>query len=300
MLKLNKVKSSIYCDPTSYPKMSNTSSIYHTIANAECTGVFCQQVYDAYSYRYNVPGSLALRIGIMGDYHLFVRSGDKVYIEVRKVGEIVISFAELQKNRYWKYYYDLSLMLANDKHKVIHNSSFNKLYDEIYEYTGNRKWSLDTSFIDLDIDQNYKKTYKIIPSGNVCYYKINPFDLEGMEYSTVQGIDLFKRTYMSRSDVKLGYFLNRSEIYKNIALEYNVMKMEEELDELSEFFDNKKNIFTLSAIQKEHLIDNDVLMIIYENLVGNDKSDIANMIAKIDRAREAKTALELIAHIIAI
>ena len=41
-------------------------------------------------------------------------------------------------------------------------------------------------------------------------------------------------------------------------------------------------------------------MIIYESLVGNDKSDIANMIAKIDRAREAKTALELISHIIAI
>ena len=279
--------------------MSNTTRTYHTIANAECTGVFCQQVYDAYSYRYNVPGSLALRIGIMGDYHLFVRSGDKVYIEVRKVGEIVISFAELQKNRYLKYYYDLSLLLANDKHTVIHNTSFNKLYDEIYEYTGNRKWCLDTPFIDLDIDQNYKKTYKIIPSGNVCYYRINPFDLEGMEYSTPQGIDLFKRTYMYRSDVKLGYFLNRSVIYKNIALEYNVSNMEKELDELSEFFDNKKNIFTLSAIQKEHLIDNDVLMIIYENLVGIDKANIANMIENIDRAREAKTSLELVSYILA-
>ena len=279
--------------------MSNTSSTYHTIANVECSGVFCQQVYDAYSYRYNVPGSLALRIGIMGDYHLFVRSGDKVYIEVRKVGEIVISFAELQKNRYLKYYYDLSLLLANDKHTVIHNSSFNKLYDEIYEYTGNRKWSLDTPFIDLDIDQNYKKTYKIIPSGNVCYYKINPFDVEGMEYSTPQGIDLFKRTYMCRSDVRLGYFASRSVIYKNIALEYNVMNMEKELDELSTFFENKQNIFTLSAIQKEHLIDNDVLMIIYENLVGIDKADIANMIDKIDRAREAKTSLELVSYILA-
>ena len=279
--------------------MSNKSATYHTIANAECTGVFCQQVYDAYSYRYNVPGSLALRIGIMGDYHLFVRSGDKVYIEVRKVGEIVISFAELQKNRYLKYYYDLSLLLANDKHTVIHNTSFNKLYDEIYEYTGNRKWCLDTPFIDLDIDQNYKKTYKIIPSGIVCYYRINPFDLEGMEYSTPQGIDLFKRTYMYRSDVKLGYFLNRSVIYKNIALEYNVSNMEKELDELSEFFDNKKNIFTLSAIQKEHLIDNDVLMIIYENLVGIDKANIANMIENIDRAREAKTSLELVSYILA-
>lgn len=162
------------CNQQSYLKMSNESATYHTIANAECSGVFCQQIYEAYSYRYNVPDSMVRRIGIMGDYHLFVRSGNKVYIEVNKVSDIVISFAELQKNKYLKYYYDLSLLLANDKHTVIHNSTFNKLYDEIYQYTGNRKWCLDTAFIDLNIDQNSKKIYKIIPSGNVCYYRINP------------------------------------------------------------------------------------------------------------------------------
>ena len=275
--------------------MSNESATYHTIANAECTGVFCQQVYDAYSYRYNVPGSLSLRIGIMGDYHLFVRSGDKVYIEVRKVGEIVISFAELQKNKYLKYYYDLSLLLANDKHTVIHNSSFNKLYDEIYEYTGNRKWSLDTAFIDLDIDQNYKKTYKIFPSGNVCYYKINPFDVEGMEYATPQGIDLFKRTYMCRSDVRLGYFINRSEIYKNIALEYNVKNMEKELDELSEFFEDKKIVINLVVIQEKHAMNSDVLMILYNTLLSSEGNKKYSK--KIDEIDSCKNKLERVAKI---
>jgi hypothetical protein len=53
-----------------------------------------------------------------GDYHLFAKQEDKVYIEVRNAGEIVISFAELQKNKYWKYYYDLSLLLSNDKDYV--------------------------------------------------------------------------------------------------------------------------------------------------------------------------------------
>ena len=278
--------------------MSKESATYHTIANVECTGVFCQEIYVAYSYRYNEPEYMRHRIGIVGDYHLFVKHGDKVYMEVKKVGEIVMSFAELQKNKYWKYYYDLSLMLAIDKE--IKNEPFNKFYDEAYEYTGNRVWSLDTAYIDLDIDQNANKIYKIIPSGNVCYYKINPADLEKMEYTSPQGIDIFKKIYMCRNDVRSGYFLSRSVIYRNIALEYNVKNMEKELDELSEFFDNKKNIFTLAAIQKKHFIDNDVLMIIYESLVGNDKSDIANMIAKIDRAREAKTDLELISHIIAI
>ena len=282
----------------------------HIVANTECTGVFCQQIYVAYSYRNNDLGDLTHRIGIMGDYHLFAKHGDKIYMEVKNVGDIVMSFVELQKNKYWKYYYDLSLLLAIDKE--IKNEAFNNFYDEAYddedndeeayEYTGNRDkvWSLDTAYIDLDIDQNCnKESYKIIPSGNVCYYKINPADLEKMEYASLQEIDIFERTYICRNEIRFGYFRNRSVIYNNIALEYNVKNMEKELDELSDFFDNKKNIFTLAAIQKKHFIDNDVLMIIYESLVSNDKADIVNMIVKIDRAREAKTAFELIAHIIA-
>ena len=213
------------------PTMSHS---YHTVANAEITGVFCQQKYQAYSYRYNVPDSMVYRNAIIGDYHLFVKQGEKVYMEVKNVGEIVMSFADLQKNKYWKYYYELSLLLANDKNLVIKNEAFNKDYDEVYEYTGKRVWSLETAYIDLDIDQDTKKTYKIIPSGNVCYYKINPADLEKMEYASQQGIDIFKRIYMCRSDVRSGYFLKRSVIYKNIAIEYQVSKMENELDELSQ------------------------------------------------------------------
>jgi hypothetical protein len=113
--------------------MSNTSCTNHTVANVECTGVFWQQIREVQPY-HNAPNYMSCR----GDYHLFAKQGDKVYIEVRNAGEIVISFAELQKNKYWKYYYYLSLMLAKDKHKVIKNEAFNKDYVEIYEYTGNR------------------------------------------------------------------------------------------------------------------------------------------------------------------
>lgn len=280
--------------------MSNASNSYHTISNAECSGVFCHQIYDAYSYRdndnFNIY-NMVHRIGIMGDYHLFIRCRDKVYIEVREVGEIVISFAELQKNKYWKYYYDLSLLLANNKHIVIHNSSFNNLYDEIYEdeYTEERKWSLDTAFIDLDIDP-YKSTYKIIPSGNVCYYKINPFEVENMEYATPHHIDIFKRMYMRRNDVRYSYFLHRSVIYKNIAIEYQVNVMEKELEELLEFFEDKKIVINLAVIQEKHTINSDVLMILYNNLLstkGNKK--YAENITEIETC---KNKLEIIAKII--
>ena len=213
----------------------------------------------------------------MGDYHLFAKHGDKIYMEVKKVGDIVMSLAELQKNRYWKYYYDLSLMLANDKE--IKNEAFNNFYDEAYgydkydeeyEYSGNRVWSLDTAYIDLDINQKYKYRYKIIPSGNVCYYKINPADVEKMDYASQQDIDDFKQIYMGRNDVRTGYFLNRSvnykNIYKNIAIEYQMSKMEKELEELLEYFEDKKNVIDiLTTLNDKYGLNEDILAIIISN-----------------------------------
>jgi hypothetical protein len=232
------------------------SDTYHTITNAECTGVFCQEKYKAYSYRYNVPNSKVYRNGIIGDYHLFIRTGDKVYMEVRNVGEIVISFAKLQQNKYWRYYYELSLLVAKDKHKVIKNDVFNKAYDEIYEVTKKRVWSVETSYFDY-VKQTYNKIYKIIPSGNVCYYKINPFDLDKMEYTSHQGLEVFRMIYIARKDVRLGYFLNKSVIYKNIAMEY-VMN------------ENKKHILNLATLNGIYCMNDDILTMIYNIVsIGN-------------------------------
>jgi len=243
--------------------MNDATSTYFTIANTECTGVFCQQIREMQPY-HNAPNHISCR----GDYHLFIRCGDKVYIDVRNAGEIVISFAELQKNElgFLKYYYDLSLILANNKHKVIRNTTFNNIYNNIYEYSGDRIWSFETAYID----QHNMKNFKIIPCGNVCYYKVNPFDLEKMEYSTQQELEYFKWNYMNSLE-RVKNFLHRSEIYKNIALEYQLSKMEKEIDELSVFFEDKKNVINLVAtfnINDE--INNDILMIIYNNLVGVD------------------------------
>jgi hypothetical protein len=115
-------------------------------------------------------------------------------------------------------------------------------------------WSLDTAYIDLDIDQTREKTYKIIPGGNVCYYKINPFDLEKMEYSSPQEMKLFRQTYICRSDVRLDYFLNKSVIYKNIAMEY-VMN------------ENKKQILNLATLNSKYCMNDDILTKIY-NMVS--------------------------------
>jgi len=225
-------------------------------ANAaiECSGVFCQRIQEMQPY-HNAPNYMSCS----GDYHLFLRRGDKVYMEVRNAGEIVISFVELQKNKFWKYYYDLSLMLANDKHKVIKNETFNKLYEKMYGYTagriytGNRVWSLDTAYID----QSDLKNFKIIPSGNVCYYKINPFDLEKMEYSTKQELERFEQGYMNGLErVKL--FSSRSVIYKNIADEYVTNE-------------NKKQILNLAILNSKYCMNDDILTKIYNIVSIGDK-----------------------------
>jgi len=267
-------------------------------ANAaiECSGVFCQQIREMQPY-HNTPNYISCR----GDYHLFAKHGDKVYMEVRNAGEIVISFAELQKNKYWKYYYDLSLLLANDKHTLMikneASKAFNTIYNDIYDYKEDRLWSFETAYIDIE-QQPFKLNFKIIPSGNVCYFKINPADVEGMEYSTQQEIDVFEWKYKNSLE-RIKLFQSRSVIYKNIAIEYQASKMEKELDELSAFFENKKHIANITAIKEKLDTNIDVLMIIYKNLVDNNKADSPEVIAKIEKAMEAKTALNLISHILA-
>ena len=255
---MSKVKPSIYCDIPNRKQttMSNTHD-YYTLANAKCSGVFWQQPYEAYSYRYNVANSTVWRNGIMGDYHLFLRSGDKVYVEVKNVGDAVMSFEEMLKNKYLKYYYDISLLLANDRGVVIQNTAFNKAYDEIYEETKKRTWSFETAYINYNMGQTYKETYEVIPSGNVCYFKINPADVEKMEYTSPQELELFHRIYMCRKDVRLGYFLNRAEIYKKIATEYQIAKKHMLID----------NMATLKG--KYHMND-DILTMLYNNVIKGD------------------------------
>jgi hypothetical protein len=233
---------------------SSTSSTYHKIECAEVSGVFSQEKYHAYTYHYNDPNSRVYHDGIIGDYHLFIRSGNKVYVEVRGSKEVVMSFDYLEKNRYLKYYYDLSLILAKNKHQIIKNEAFNKEYDEIYTYTGkNRLWSLETSYIDY-VKQTYNKIYKIVPSGNVCYFKVNPFDIKNMEYTSQQELEHFLMIYMCRKDIMFGNFERRAIIYKEIAKEYAMNE-------------NKKQILNLATLNSKYRMTDDILTMIY-NMVS--------------------------------
>ena len=292
MLKLNRVYIANYKQTDKSTTMNHSSSNNRAIADTECSGVFWMRMRETQPY-HDAPNYMSC----YGDYHLFAKHGDKVYIEVRNAGEIVISFAELQKNKYLKYYYALSLMLSNDTHSLIKNEEFNNTYNQIYGYTWSnawskedREWSLETAYID---QSNYN-TYKIIPSGNVCYYKINPADLKNMEYSTPQELDVFNLGYMNGIE-RVKWFSHRSVIYENLALEYNVKNMEKELDELSEFFENKKIVINLVVIQEKHVMNSDVLMILYNTLLSSEGNKKYSK--TIDEIDSCKNKLERVAKI---
>ena len=165
---------------------------------------------------FNTDGSIAYHkftnvefSGVFGeDYHFFIKYEDKVYMEVKGIGEIVITFAELQKNKYWKQYYDLSLLLTNNKHSVAEDtvySSKNTNYSNAYDEA--RFWSIHTAFMENNS----------INEGYVCYYKINPYDLVGMKYTSPKNLELFKKNYANTRDD----FINvKLDIYNTLAKEH--------------------------------------------------------------------------------
>ena len=56
-------------------------------------------------------------------YFLFIKYDNKIYIEVKNVGDIIMPFKELLKNKLLKMYYDLSLLLVKDKNRFVEKIS---------------------------------------------------------------------------------------------------------------------------------------------------------------------------------
>ena len=193
-----------------HQRTTNGNHVYHRTPSY-FTGVFTVNANEP-SNNQETVGTVST-VSTVGDYHLFIRIGDKLYMEAKGVGEIVISFEALQNHKYkyskyWKQYYDLSLMLSNDPHLVVEDivDDSDAIEDIEYKiYEEKRRWSIDTSFID---------TYKVVKTGDVCYYKINPFDLENMEYTSVEDLATFEETY-TRKRGKVLY--ETLEIYNEIA-----------------------------------------------------------------------------------
>jgi hypothetical protein len=192
-------------------------------------------------------------------------------MDVKGVGEVVITYEELQKNKYWKYYYDLSLMLADDKQIVAQELRFSSDYCDYILYDTARHWWIDTNYIVNNElhrygDKGIRDTYD-----KLAYFKINPFDLENMDYTSQEDLEVFRMNYMSSIEV----FKTKCAVYNNLAIEYQTKKMDEmneEIEELSTYFkfevEDRKNVLSVIALyEKNEDMNRDLLMMIYKNLV---------------------------------
>jgi len=141
-------------------------------------------------------------------------------MEVKGVGEVVIPFDALKKNKYWKHYYDLSILLSNDDTAVVEELKYGSDYEDIQIYDEPRFWSIDTAFIEYSVETETSKVNKESSESHVCYYKINPFDLENMDYTTPEELDIFMRNYMKRSEIINKVFDTKSSIYKKLVIDY--------------------------------------------------------------------------------
>jgi len=275
--------------------ISSTNSLYdyHTITNAEFSGVLDKLKVYGYTRTLGTPLELTItHFSYMYDYHIFIKFGDKIYMDVKGIGDVVISFAELQKNKFWKYYYDLSLMLTDNKHLVIKDLEYNSSFCDPYIYEEKRFWSINTAYIGGSYDA---KTKNVVENEYNCYYKINPYDLENMKYTSQKDLNNFKTIYMSRYEVRSKIFNKKSIYYYNLVLDYLLSFMEKELDELSAIFEDKKNVINLVALNDKEGMNSDILMAIYSYIVspeGNIKY------AKYITKSEICNRLELVAQII--
>jgi hypothetical protein len=230
---------------------------FHTVSNAEFTGVFDCCYYPTYNY------------------HIFIRYENKIYMEVKDVGEIIITFDELKKNKYWNYYYNLSLLLSNDPNEVAKDLRYDSNYIDYNLYDDTRIWSINTPVIIEDIATNTKV---LDNRDNNCYYKINPFDLEKMDYTSPEDLEIFRNIYMSNNDFQNNIFESMYATYNNLAINHQTKIMEEvmkELDDISVFFkdlEDKKNIANLITLYNKVDMNSDILMIIYNNLLIADRN----------------------------
>jgi hypothetical protein len=192
---------------------ATVSRQYHTIENAAFTAVYDRTVYKYDNlYCFSSPKQ---RYGYGADYHIFAKYGDKVYMDVKGCGNIVMSFAELRKNRYWNAYYEISLLLTKDPHTVIQDIEYRSKYigDDIYEEP--RTFALNTAFIETNINE---KTKKIISndSDDICYLRVSPYELVNMEYDTADALATYQNLYESRRKLRIETFEERCADYMKV------------------------------------------------------------------------------------
>jgi len=85
-----------------------------------------------------------------------------------------------------------------------------------------------------------------------------------MDYTSPEDLEVFRMNYMSLSNIK--NFETKRLAYNNLAIEHltkNMEGMSEEIEELSAFFENKKQVADiLTSINDKYSMNEDTLRVI--------------------------------------
>jgi len=196
-------------------------------------------------------------------YFLFIKFRDLIYIDIKNVGEIIITFTELMKYPYLKMYYELSLVLTDNKHKVIESKNMGSRYINPED----SNWFIDGVHYVEDFTTRVRK----VEIGKYYYYfNINPYDLINMKVSNDTDIDGFHKVLnicyrYEQGMIYKGLFVD----YTNLMIEYNIKLIEEDVEKISASHEDDKNFFNLLELNKKGL-NTDIFNILY-NLVISAK-----------------------------
>lgn len=225
-------------------------------------------------------------------YFLFIKFDNKIYIEIKRVGSIIIPFDELMKNKFLKMYYELSLSLVENKNEVIAQTGFCDNDSKITNiYRGRRNWCIDSAYFYENIAKNIKEVQK---KRYYCYYDINPYTLFEADVATDSEIEDFHYNViylLFEADVSSNMAINAQDYnflqrlkyleanynklvisYINRVIEYNANMIENELDDMSAVHEDNLNLIKLIAFNENKYMNGNIFQIIYSNLLCKDRS----------------------------
>jgi hypothetical protein len=219
-------------------------------------------------------------------YFLFIKYKNNIYIDIKGVGDVFMPFEEFSKNKLLKMFYELSLLLIENKNMVNEKINNRECTHFDFVYTENRVWFIDCAYFIENLETNNKEVRK---DRYCCQYNIIPNDLRNMEISTKSHIDRFNKTFLGYE--RENYFKTKIINYTKLAIDYNASLMEKELGELSTFFEDKKNIINLVIFKDKEGVNRDIISVIYNFLVSpKGKKNYSKIIDKIE---DYKNRLEI-------
>lgn len=197
-------------------------------------------------------------------YFLFIKFSNRIYIDIKGVGSVIMPFEDLVKNKLLKMYYEISLMLIENKNMAIERLD-NRRYYYDFVYTEKRVWFIDCAYF---IEDFAAKTKNIENDHYCCYYNINPYDLPNMPVSSRTLIDKFNLTFLGYE--RLCYFQSKISNYTNLFVDYHAALIEKELDEITAFQEDKMNIIKLLVFFEKKGMNCDIFLVIYNKLISID------------------------------